>query len=87
MMKDLFMTTNTLLPNVRPAKSAANKKRTSKADTLTPELLHNIDAYWRAANYLSVGQNFIYAHLNPVIKKYDWTWFTCPAPDTAARRL
>ena len=71
--------------------------------TLTPELLHKIDAYWRAANYLSVGQiylyanpllkrplvlgdvkrmllghwgttpgqNFIYAHLNRVIKKYD----------------
>src|SRR5260221_142899 len=72
-------------------------------DTLTPELLQHIDAYWRAANYLSVGQiylydnpllkrplaladvkhmllghwgttpgqNFIYAHLNRVIKKYD----------------
>jgi xylulose-5-phosphate/fructose-6-phosphate phosphoketolase len=71
--------------------------------TLTPELLHNMDAYWRAANYLSVGQiylydnpllkrplalsdvkhmllghwgttpgqNFIYTHLNRVIKKYD----------------
>src|SRR5450755_1762608 len=72
-------------------------------NTLTPDLLHKIDAYWRAANYLSVGQiylfdnpllkrplaltdvkhmllghwgttpgqNFIYAHLNRVIKKYD----------------
>ena len=71
--------------------------------TLNPELLHQIDAYWRAANYLSVaqiylfdnpllkrplalsdikhmllghwgttpGQNFIYVHLNRVIKKYD----------------
>jgi xylulose-5-phosphate/fructose-6-phosphate phosphoketolase len=71
--------------------------------TLTPELLHQMDAYWRAANYLSVGQiylydnpllkrpltindvkpmllghwgttpgqNFIYTHLNRVIKKYD----------------
>lgn len=71
--------------------------------TLTSELLQKIDAYWRAANYLSVGQiylydnpllrrplevtdikhmllghwgttpgqNFIYAHLNRVIKKYD----------------
>ena len=70
--------------------------------TLSPELLHNIDAYWRATNYLSVGQiylldnpllreplayhhvkrmllghwgttpgqNFIYVHLNRVIKKY-----------------
>ena len=72
-------------------------------NTLTPELLHKMDAYWRAANYLSVGQiylydnpllkrpltladvkhmllghwgttpgqNFIYVHLNRVIKKYD----------------
>ena len=74
-----------------------------KTSTLTPELLHKMDAYWRAANYLSVGQiflydnpllkrsltladvkkmllghwgttpgqNFIYMHLNRVIKKYD----------------
>ena len=72
-------------------------------NTLTPELLCKINAYWRAANYLSVGQiylydnpllkeplklshvkplvvghwgttpgqNFIYVHLNRVIKKYD----------------
>ena len=70
---------------------------------LSPDLLHKMDAYWRAANYLSVGQiylrdnpllkrpltptdikhmllghwgttpgqNFIYVHLNRVIKKYD----------------
>src|SRR5580693_2424711 len=70
---------------------------------LSPELLDRMDAYWRAANYLSVGQlylydnpllkkplelshvkplvvghwgttpgqNFIYVHLNRVIKKYD----------------
>ena len=75
----------------------------SVSQTLTPELLHRMDAYWRAANYLSVGQiylydnpllkrpltladvkhmllghwgttpgqNFIYVHLNRVIKKYD----------------
>src|SRR6266508_1051064 len=74
-----------------------------KTNTLTPELLHKMDAYWRAANYLSVGQiylydnpllkrplalahvkhmllghwgttpgqNFIYVHLNRVIKKYN----------------
>ena len=74
-----------------------------KNNTLSAELLHKIDAYWRAANYLSVGQiyladnpllkrpltltdvkhmllghwgttpgqNFIYAHLNRVIKQYD----------------
>src|ERR1700732_289668 len=71
--------------------------------TLTPDLLQKMDAYWRAANYLSVGQiylydnpllkepltlahvkpmllghwgttpgqNFIYVHLNRVIKKFD----------------
>jgi phosphoketolase len=36
-------------------------------DTLTPDLLHNIDAYWRAANYLSVGQ--IYLHDNPLLRR------------------
>ncbi len=71
--------------------------------TLSPDLLQNMDAYWRASNYLSVGQiylydnpllkrpleigdvkqmllghwgttpgqNFIYTHLNRIIKKYD----------------
>ena len=74
-----------------------------KTETLSPELLQKMNAYWRAANYLSVGQiylydnpllkrplaptdikhmllgrwgtapgqNFIYVHLNRVIKKYD----------------
>ena len=77
--------------------------RTMNTETLSPELLQKMDAYWRAANYLSVGQiylydnpllkrpltladvkhmllghwgttpgqNFIYVHLNRVIKKYD----------------
>ncbi len=34
-------------------------------NTLNPEDLHNIDAYWRAANYLSVGQ--IYLFDNPLL--------------------
>jgi xylulose-5-phosphate/fructose-6-phosphate phosphoketolase len=70
---------------------------------LTPEVLRKMDAYWRAANYLSVGQiylydnalltkplalkhikprllghwgttpglNFIYVHLNRVIRQHD----------------
>lgn len=74
-----------------------------KTEPLTFEMLAKIDAYWRAANYLSVGEiylydnpvlriplklehikprllghwgttpglNFIYAHLNRVILKYD----------------
>jgi xylulose-5-phosphate/fructose-6-phosphate phosphoketolase len=35
--------------------------------TLAPELLNKIDAYWRAANYLSVGQ--IYLYDNPLLKR------------------
>lgn len=38
-----------------------------KTDTLTPELLHRIDAYWRAANYLSVGQ--LYLCDNPLLEE------------------
>src|SRR5271169_5499410 len=34
---------------------------------LAPELLHRMDAYWRAANYLSVGQ--IYLYDNPLLKE------------------
>ncbi len=37
------------------------------AQTLTPDLLHKIDAYWRAANYLSVGQ--IYLMDNPLLRQ------------------
>ncbi|MEP6561732.1 MAG: phosphoketolase family protein, partial [Nakamurella sp.] len=35
--------------------------------TLDPELLHRMDAYWRAANYLSVGQLYLYD--NPLLKR------------------
>jgi xylulose-5-phosphate/fructose-6-phosphate phosphoketolase len=77
--------------------------RASNKLALSPELLRKMDAYWRAANYLSVGQiylfdnpllrrplqaddikpmllghwgttpgqNFIYVHLNRIIKDYD----------------
>ena len=38
-----------------------------KTNTLTPDLLHKMDAYWRAANYLSVGQ--IYLYDNPLLKR------------------
>ncbi len=79
------------------------KTETVDIAKLSPEELQQINAYWRAANYLSVGQiylldnpllrkplkrehikprllghwgttpglNFIYAHLNRLIKKYD----------------
>jgi xylulose-5-phosphate/fructose-6-phosphate phosphoketolase len=36
-------------------------------NTLTPELLQKMDAYWRAANYLSVGQ--IYLFDNPLLRE------------------
>src|SRR6202046_3411160 len=81
-------------------------------NTLTPDSLEKINAYWRAANYLSVGQiylydnpllkrplklsdvkplvvghwgttpgqNFIYVHLNRVIKKYDLNMFYVAGP-------
>ena len=77
--------------------------RETLAPTVAPALLRKMDAYWRAANYLSVGQiylldnpllttpltlahiklrllghwgttpglNFIYVHLNRVIKAHD----------------
>ncbi|HEY5334978.1 MAG TPA: phosphoketolase family protein [Mycobacteriales bacterium] len=37
------------------------------SQTLDPELCHRMDAYWRAANYLSVGQ--IYLYDNPLLKR------------------
>ena len=36
-------------------------------EPLSPEQLRNMDAYWRAANYLSVGQ--IYLYDNPLLKQ------------------
>ena len=33
---------------------------------LSPDLLEKMDAYWRAANYLSVGQ--IYLRDNPLLE-------------------
>jgi xylulose-5-phosphate/fructose-6-phosphate phosphoketolase len=38
-----------------------------KTNTPSPELLERMDAYWRAANYLSVGQ--IYLYDNPLLRK------------------
>jgi xylulose-5-phosphate/fructose-6-phosphate phosphoketolase len=81
-------------------------------ETLSPSLLQKMHAYWRAANYLSAGQiylynnpllkeplklehvkplvvghwgttpgqNFIYVHLNRVIKKYDLDMFYIAGP-------
>ncbi|MGD9851583.1 MAG: phosphoketolase [Nitrospirales bacterium] len=43
------------------------KAGTSGKTPLSKEELQRMDAYWRAANYLSVGQ--IYLHDNPLLKK------------------
>ncbi len=90
-----------------------------KAKKLTPEYLQKLDAYWRAANYLSVGQiylfdnpllekpltlahikprllghwgttpglNFIYAHLNRVIKEQDLNMINITGRGMAGREL
>jgi xylulose-5-phosphate/fructose-6-phosphate phosphoketolase len=102
------MKTDTLAPKPKTGTLAPALKMSALApdlepEGLTPELLHRMDAYWRAANFLSVGQmylrdnpllreplklehvkrmllghwgttpgqNFIYVHLNRVIRKYD----------------
>ncbi len=38
----------------------------SVAPALSPDLLEKMDAYWRAANYLTVGQ--IYLQDNPLLE-------------------
>ena len=39
----------------------------AQASTLTADEIDKLDAYWRAANYLSVGQ--IYLYDNPLLKE------------------
>jgi xylulose-5-phosphate/fructose-6-phosphate phosphoketolase len=85
---------------------------TTLTGPLSPDLLSRMDAYWRAANYVSVGQlylydnallkrplelsdvkplvvghwgttpgqNFIYVHLNRVIRKFDLDMFYVAGP-------
>ena len=43
------------------------KKSSLTKRHLSPDLLQKMNAYWRAANYLSVGQ--IYLYDNPLLKK------------------
>ena len=96
---------------------APRSKETPAADgtaeaPLAPDHLRKMDAYWRAANYLSVGQiylydnpllreplklahvkprllghwgttpgqNFVYVHLNRVIKEYDLSMIYISGP-------
>ena len=53
-------------------------------DTLSPELLQKMDAYWRAANYLTVGQ--IYLKDNPLRSASVGTPQTGPLAIGARRR-
>ncbi len=43
------------------------KKKETKKNPLSKDLLSKMNAYWRAANYLSVGQ--LYLHENPLLRK------------------
>jgi xylulose-5-phosphate/fructose-6-phosphate phosphoketolase len=99
-----------LSPTTKPAHFNAASHGQSK--TLDEDELQRMNAYWRAANYISVGQlylydnpllrekltlahvkplvvghwgttpgqNFIYLHLNRVIKKYDLDMFYVAGP-------
>ena len=49
------------------ASAARTRKNAAPASALTPEELRKVHAYWRAANYLSVGQIYLYA--NPLLKE------------------
>src|SRR6202049_3490964 len=47
--------------------SATESAKTPVHQTLSPEELRKVHAYWRAANYLSVGQIYLYA--NPLLRE------------------
>ena len=49
------------------ATTETNRAEASTEGPLTPDLLNKMDAYWRAANYLSVGQ--IYLKDNPLLER------------------
>ncbi|MGB8334784.1 MAG: hypothetical protein WCE56_09845, partial [Desulfobacterales bacterium] len=43
------------------------EKKNKTGKPLSPDLLRKMNAYWRAANYLSVGQ--IYLYDNPLLRE------------------
>jgi xylulose-5-phosphate/fructose-6-phosphate phosphoketolase len=53
--------------SMTPLATATPPQNDISAQPLTPEQLRKIDAYWRAANYLSVGQIYLYA--NPLLRE------------------
>ena len=99
-------------PQAAAANTGQSDARSATEGGASPELLAKMDAYWRAANYLSVGQiylfdnpllkrhlelsdvkplvvghwgttpgqNFIYVHLNRVIRKFDLDMFYVAGP-------
>ena len=99
-----------------PSPTIQASQPSEKHGPLDPEQLRKINAYWRAANYLSVGQiylcgnpllrqplklehvkrlllghwgttpgqNFIYAHLNRVIKEHDLNMIYISGPGHGA---
>ena len=54
-------------PNLKPGQKVPTTRPLPVTGPLSPEELRKIDAYWRASNYLSVGQ--IYLFDNPLLKK------------------
>src|SRR2546430_5121688 len=51
---------------VRLQSNEGRRAMSTKKTPLTPELLHKMDAYWRGANYLSLGE--IYLFCNPLLQ-------------------
>src|SRR3989441_12994910 len=49
------------------ASTTGTAKATESAQPLSPEELRKVHAYWRAANYISVGQ--IYLYDNPLLRQ------------------
>ncbi len=57
----------TAMDLVTPPEELNRRPATDGREVLSVELLQHMDAYWRAANYLSVGQ--IYLCSNPLLKR------------------
>ena len=68
----------TKLPASRRAMAAVNRP-------LDADLLRKIDAWWRAANYLSVGQTYLYDNPNQLVQVKRWS--ADPATNTNAALL
>src|SRR2546425_8623079 len=101
------------------ASTTGTAKATESAQPLSPEELRKVHAYWRAANYISVGQiylyanpllrqplqlkhikprllghwgttpglNFVYVHINRIIKQYELNMIFVTGPGHGGPRL